>query len=159
MAGMNWSRIKDAQVFGRGQYLKPGNYKLRVLKMFTIRTRKKGDAFIVDFEVIESDNPEIKVGSTRNWYQGLGDEDIAFPAIKEFMLRLFGFEEDEGDEEFEDSLDELLETCADDKWKNEEDEDHPLHGKTIAVECYMKETQKGNPFTVHNWSVYDEDED
>lgn len=161
MAGMNWKRIKDAQVFGRGQYLKPGKYKLRLLKMFTIRTRKKGAALIVDFEVLESDNSEIKEGSTRNWYQGLADEDIAFPSIKEFMLRLFGYEDgDDEVEDFEEKLDELMDVCGDDHWKNEEDEDHPLHGKTIAVECYMKQTNKGNDFTVHNWECWsDEDDD
>lgn len=158
MAGMNWKRIKDAQVYGRGNYLKPGNYKLRLLKMFTITTRKKKDALIVDFEVLESDNPDIKEGGTRNWFQDLSDEDIAFPAIKDMMLRLFGFEDgDDGIEEFEDQLDDLMEVCADDKWKNEEDEEHPLHGKTIAVECFMKETRSGKDFTVHNWSVWEED--
>jgi len=157
MAGMNWRNIGSAQVFGRGQYLKEGNYKLRLLKMFTIKTRKKKNALIVDFEVLESDNPAIKEGGTRNWFQDLSDEDIAFPEIKKFMLKLFGFQDnDDGVEEFEDKLEDLLEVCADDKWKDEDDEDHPLHGRTIDVECWMKETRGGKDFTVHDWKV-DED--
>lgn len=155
--GYNWKSLKNAEVFGRGQYLKPGKFRLKLNKMYTIATRKKGNALIVEFEVLESSTEQIPVGGVRNWYQGLADQDVAFPAIKEFLIELFGI--DQTDESqvamFEDGLDELMEECADDIWKTKKPEEHPLHGKTIAVECYMKETNNGRDFTVHNWEAWE----
>jgi hypothetical protein len=162
MPAFSWKKLKNAEVFGRGIYLLPGNYKLRLLKMFTIETRDKGAALIVDFEVVESDNDRIPVGATKNWYQGLQDKDIAFPAVKDFLLALFGIDmsDDEAVEEFEEGLEDLMEESSDDAWKNKEAEDHPLHGKTIAVECFNKKTKKsGADFTVHNWQAWDGEDD
>lgn len=158
--GFNWKKLKDAKVFGKGNYLEPGNYKLRVLKMFTKETRSNGDALIVDLEVLESDNDKIPVGQKRNWYQGLRDQDIAFPAIKEFLIALFDVDESDEKElgEFEESLGDLMEECSDEKWEKKKDEEHPLNGKTIAVECFMKRTKGDKDFTVHKWSAWDEDE-
>lgn len=154
----NWKKIGGAQIFGRGRYLKDGNYKLTVLKMYTIETRDKGAAFIVDFKVNESDNPEIQEGQTRNWYQALRDKDIAFSAIKEFMLNLFNIDQSNKEElkEFEDGLDELMAEVADEDWKDKPEDEHPLHGKTIGVSCFTKETKgKGEPFTVHDWEPWE----
>jgi hypothetical protein len=155
--GFNWKKVGQAQVFGRGKYLKDGEYKLKLLKMYTIETRKKGAALIVDFLVMESSNDEIKEGTKRNWYQGLQDKDIAFPAVKEFMQALYdvNLEDSEEVEEFEDNLDGILEKATLEKWQNLDDKKHPLHGKTIAVECYTKETKNGQDFTVHTWSPWD----
>lgn len=153
----NWKKLKDAKVFGKGNYLDPGNYKLKVLKMFTKETRSNGSALIVDFEVVESDNDKVPVGQKRNWYQGLADQDIAFPAIKEFLLALFDIDQsdDEEVENFEEKLPKLMEECGDEKWEKKSEEDHPLNGKTIAVECFMKKTRGDKDFTVHKWSPWD----
>jgi hypothetical protein len=158
MGSFNWKKIGGAQIFGRGRYLKDGEYKLTILKTYTIETRDKGPAFIVDFTVNESDNPEILVDQKRNWYQALKDKDIAFPAIKEFMLALFGIDmaDKEQLEEFEAGLDEMMEAIADEEWKDKPDEDHPLFGKTVGVSCFTKETRKNKePFTVHTWEPWD----
>lgn len=158
MGGFNWKKIGGAQIFGRGRYLKDGNYKLTILKMYTIETRNKGSAFIVDFNVNESDNPDIQEGQKRNWYQALKDKDIAFSAIKEFMLAAFSIDQSNEDElkEFEDGLDEMMEEFADEKWKELPDKEHPLHGRPIGVSCFTKQTkEKGEDFTVHTWEPWD----
>lgn len=155
--GMNWSKVGKAEIFERGSYLDKGNYKLTLLKCYTMTTRKKKDVFIAELKVEESSNDEIPVGSKRSWYQDLSDEDIAFPAIKEFFMYLMQIDrsDKEAMQEFSDGLEELLDEVTDEDWKNKSEEDHPLHGTPIAVECYMKETQKGNDFTVHDWEIWD----
>ena len=157
--GYNWKKLKNAEVYGRGQYLKAGfQYHLKLLKMFTFKTRNKGSALIVDFEVMDSTCPDIPVGQVRNWYQSLKDEDIAFSAIKEFLLQLFDIDQADSEEleEFENGMEELMETCADEEWQEKPAEDHPLNGKTIKVDTWEKITKENNkPFTVHDWSPWD----
>src|SRR5690606_28374806 len=160
--GYDWGGVKDADIFGRGRYLKDGKYKLKLLKMFTYETRNKGAALIVDFEVMDSDNDEIAVGSKRNWWQGLSDKDIAFPAVKEFMISLFNvnLSDPEEEKQFSEELPEVLEKATDEKWKDKPDDEHPLHGMTIAVECYTKQTVKKKvDFTVHDWEPWEPDDE
>lgn len=154
----DWKNIGKAKIFGSsGQYLPPGGkFKLRFLKCFTKTTRKSGDALIVDFEVLESDLEEVKVGQNRNWYQSLQDEDIAFPAIKQFVMTLLCIDESDSDmmEQFEESLDELMEEAGDSKWERStvDPTDHPFHGRTIHCDTHSKITEKNKKeFTVHTW--------
>jgi hypothetical protein len=158
--GMNWSKVGKATIFDRGSYLDPGHYRLKMLKMYTIETRNKGFALIVELEVLESSNDNIPVGATKNWYQGLNDKDIGFSAIKEFMMYLLGIRQKNKEEfeQFEAGLEELMEESSDEKWKVEDAEDHPLHGHTILVECFMKKTKSDADFTQHKWD-YDETDD
>ena len=160
--GINWGKVGKAKIFDKGSYLEPGKYKLKLLKCFTLETRNKGDAFIAEFEVLESDNDDIQVGSTKNWYQGVRDKDIAFSSIKEFMKYLMQVDEsdEENWEEFEEKLPEIMEDISQEKFKQLDAEDHPLHGRLINVECYMKKTREENDFTVHKWDYcFDEEDD
>src|SRR5580700_3970251 len=61
--------MRDAQVFGKGQYFKEGRYQLEVLKLFYKRTVIDGSAkehIICEFKVLASSNPAVEVGSTRS---------------------------------------------------------------------------------------------
>lgn len=160
----NWSKIGEAEVFGKaGSYLPPdGDFKLKVIKAFTKKTRKSGDVFIVDFTVIESTHPEVAVGAKRNWFQSLEDRDVAFPAIKDFMLRLFNVTKKKDTpeyKEFSNNLDALMEEVGDEDWEEKDAAEHPLHGTTLGVETYNKVTKKGNDYTVHNWYSWNPEDD
>lgn len=161
---VDWSGVGKVEVYGnQGRYFPwNGDFKLRVIRTFTIQTRKKQDAFIVDFEVLESDTDSVKVGSIYNWYQDLSDEDIGFPAIKDFMLNLFNIDtsDEEELEEFEDNLEEMMEEAGDTKWskKNADVDEHPLNGRTIGLATSHKLTNQGKDFTIHDWYPWDEDD-
>jgi len=129
--------------------------------MYTIETRKSGHALVSEFSVEESSTDEIPEGSKRNWYQSLSDKDIAFPAVKEFMLSLLNVNQEDEDEmeEFDSKLDSRLEKYSDSKWQNLDAKKHPLYGRLINCECYVKETKKGGEFTVHDWSPCDDEEE
>ena len=158
----DWSGIGKVKVYGnQGKYLPPdGEFKLQILKTFTKKTRNKGDAFIVDYKILESDHDDVKEDQVYNWFQSLSDEDIAFPAIKGFMVNLLAIDEEDKEQvkEFEDSLEDLMEDVSDEKWEKmpaDKLKKHPLHGLTIAVRTSNKVTKKsGKDFTVHDWSPW-----
>lgn len=152
----DFSGVENAQIFERGNFLPPGGkYRLRVMRTIVKKTRKSGDAFIAEFEVIESDLDEVKVGSRYSWFQKLVDTDVAFPAIKEFIATLLGFDvrDKEGMKEFNGKVKSVLQEASEEYSK---EEDHPLHGLEILCETYQKETKQGKDFTVHSWSVAEE---
>jgi hypothetical protein len=147
MAGFNpFSGIKHAQVFEKGRYFEPGNYVLEVKKVIYKRTQRSGDAFIVEFQVLESDVESFSPGSVGSWYQNLTDTNIAFPAIKEFLMVLLGVNKNDREqwEEFNNSIEELLQEATSDS--------NPLGGLQIKLYAYLKKTAKGADFTVHQWT-------
>jgi hypothetical protein len=136
------SGFKAAQPFEKGQYLLPGRYQLEIIRCIPKKTRAGADAFIAEFKVLESDNPEITVGGTRSWYQATGDQAIAFPALMEFLQAVLNPSPEE-EEEFKDSCEDTMDAAI--------SEENALGGSLVEVECYNKKTNKGNDFTVHIW--------
>lgn len=154
-----WNKLKNAEIFGnRGKYLKADfSYKLRILKSYMFETRKKGDMFIVDFEVLKSNCPDIPKGDKRNWCQMM-NSDSAMGNIKAFLFALYGIDQDDEDlvEQFEDKLEEIMEEAGDEKWERKKEEDHPFYDMTIAVETVEVPTQAGGTFTVHKWEAWEQ---
>ena len=96
--------LQEAKIFEKGTPLTPNmgpggyidaTYDLRVSKCILKKTRKSGDAFICEFEVLASDNSAHPVGSKRSWYQSMKDLDVAFPSIKTFVLAVSGISLDD----------------------------------------------------------------
>ncbi|MDP2607268.1 MAG: hypothetical protein Q8S00_32425 [Deltaproteobacteria bacterium] len=69
-AGMNLNQFHGS---GGGNYFKDGDFVCRVQSMKVITKRDGHTAFIAEFEVLESNNDEIKVGSIRSFYVPLSD--------------------------------------------------------------------------------------
>ena len=141
----NFGGIGGVDTFERGTWISPnGIYVLAVQKLLVKETRKSGDGFIVEFKVVESNHPRHAVDSKVTW-------------IKEFMISLMHVDMSEPSEkeDFNATLEDLLDEATSYEGA---DSDHPLHGQTIRCETVLKKTQKGNDFTVHNWSPYDETE-
>lgn len=159
MPVMNWKKIKDAEIYGRGSYLLPDQkYNLEILKCFTKQTRDNGPAFIVDFIVKGSSTDEIKPGTKKNWFQSMKDENMAFSSIKEFMINVLQVDTSDLDEyeQFCEKLPDLMELVSDEEWETKKAEDHPLHGKTVGVETELTITKKNNKeFTRHTWKFWD----
>lgn len=77
-------------------YLEPGAYTLEIQRVQELNTRK-GPAFVAEFRVLSSNNTAHKVGDAVSWYQKMVDKDIAFPAIKAFLLAALGCSREELD--------------------------------------------------------------
>ena len=82
--------LNDAKTFDQGNYLGPGNYLLKVTKCLLKDSFASGTCFVTEFEVLESDNPEHKPGSSGSWVQKMTPKDISLPAIKSFIYAVAG---------------------------------------------------------------------
>lgn len=76
-----------------GTPLTEGEYLLKITDVQHLRTLKKGDAFIAEFEVVETSDPQKHpVGTKRSWYQSMQNQPVAIDKIKKFMLAVLGYE-------------------------------------------------------------------
>lgn len=151
--------IENAEIFERGTYLPPdGTYYLKVNRTLTKDTQNSGPAFIAEFVVIHSEHEDVKPGQKKSWFQSLKNKNIAFPAILEFMAALLGIDakDKEAFSDFKLQIKSILKEASNFDGK---DEDHPLHGETIKVTTWNKQTkEKKEDFTVHDWEIWSEED-
>lgn len=143
--------LRNANVFEKGVYLDAGgDFLLEVNKCIVKHTRGKGDAFIVEFKVLESNKEKNTVGSKCSWYQGITNTDVAWPAIKEFTYALLGKDYSNKDdrkyceEKIDPKIEELVDAAVGD--------DNKFKGMKVRVQTSSKITkEKKVDFTVHTW--------
>jgi hypothetical protein len=138
------SGFKQAQTYDQGKYLDPGQYKAEIVKTLVKDSRGSGTLFIAELRILESNHAEHSPGSKRSWVQKMQDKDIAFPAIKEFAMAVMGVSKNDtaAVSEFNEQCETLLDAAIN---------ENLFEGYTVAIECFHKETKKGNTFTVHQW--------
>jgi len=84
-----FGKIGEATYSDGGVYLKAGVYRLELLSVISKRTRKGQDAFIAEFKVLDSTNPERLPGSVCSWMVTL-DKEPALGNIKQFISEVMG---------------------------------------------------------------------
>jgi hypothetical protein len=159
--------LREAKTFERGNYLREGQYLVKVKRCMYKVTRAKGDAFILEFEIVTSDYEDRKakflaawpkeqsldwgelekalpnkVGTTASWYQGLQDRDIGWGSLKGFAASITG--SDVNNPEFLEMVEDFLEACC---------RSGAIDGKIIPVEVTVA-PQKKDPskdFSHHRW--------
>lgn len=74
-------------------YDSPANYRLKIKRVIwkTARAPKKGEFYIVEAEVVTSNNPRVAVGSARTWMQAM-DNDVGPTAATDFMFAALGMD-------------------------------------------------------------------
>ena len=90
--------IKEAKYSEGGVYVKQGVYKLCVTACKQIVTRKKQDAFVAEFLILESSNPERPVGSAMSWMVIAQPDTPWLGNIKQFLMTVLETEEEKIDE-------------------------------------------------------------
>jgi hypothetical protein len=76
-----------------GTPLTEGEYLVQLEDVIHLKTQKKGEAFIVEYTVVESsDQEKHPVGSKRSWYQNMGNSPVALSEITKFMYALLGYD-------------------------------------------------------------------
>ena len=138
--------LKDAKTYEKGSYLSAGAYTLQIEKTIVKDTRKSGTGFIVEFKVIKSTCKDHPVDTKATWFQGMKDKDVAFGAIKGFMLAVSGLDETRDKETIKNDFDPNIESLMDDAITK-----NALKGSVVDVQVVLKKTQKGLDFSVHNW--------
>jgi hypothetical protein len=123
--------IKDAQISQGGVYLKPGVYKARIEQCLSKNTRANVGCFIVELDILESNNPELPPGTRCSWVVTL-DKEPALGNIKHFVA--VATETDE--EEIDEAGVELIVSA-----------DNPLKDTIVTISAVNITTKKGTPFT------------
>jgi hypothetical protein len=59
--------MAKAPIFGRGNYMKEGNFLVEITNVFVKPRFKGGNVFVAEFKILTSDNPEQKVGGSGSW--------------------------------------------------------------------------------------------
>lgn len=93
---MREEQVKDektGQVATKLVYDSPANYTLKIKRCIwkTARPPKKDEWYLVEFEVVKSNNPRVPVGALRTWMQGM-DNDAGPTAVTDFMFAALGYD-------------------------------------------------------------------
>jgi hypothetical protein len=156
--------LRDAKTFERGTFLKVGQYTVRVKRAIYKKTRAKGDAFILEFTIEQSNYEAAKkqaiaslgnatyslqelektlpnqVGSTASWFQSLQDLDIGFGALKSFAASILGQKPE--DPEFIEAVEGFMDSVVN---------EGVINGMLIPVEVFNTKKKDGGDFSVHKW--------
>lgn len=145
-----WSGIGEAEIFERGNYMSSGfEGQVQIKRTLVKHTRKVGDAFIVNFTIITTNQPEQhSVGSMGSWFQKLIDKNVAFSACKQFVAACAGIAAHEK-ERLKQELDPIIEEALDAATENETD--NAFINSIVFLRCVQTTTRDGNSFTRYDW--------
>lgn len=164
---MNFPGLNNAPVFEKGNPLKPGTFDLEITQVVSKKTQKKGDALIVEFVILNSyGHPEHKAGDKVSWFQKLVDTNIAYPAIKAFLIATLGYDYRNQKAEVDAKIAPNLEGILTEAIAAGNTKQKGLNGFRVHVSTFHKETQpkpvqtpegvkmQTGQFTVHDWSPF-----
>ena len=140
--------IAGAEVGNKsGQYFEPGMFlvELVCIKVFERQNQAGGTGFVVEFDVLESDNPAIPVGDRRGWFCDISKKMGASDA-KAFMLQVVEAKINRSGGDFNPRAPfdpKILHWAA--------GEDQPCAGEKFHLKAWHKETRAGGQFTIHDW--------
>ena len=124
--------IGEADVSKGGVYVLPGVYKCRINRVVSKDSRQSGTGFIVELNILESDNPDRPVGTDMSWTTWNKFESF-LGNVKRCICQLTGEEEKNIDEES------VVDVLADDQ---------PLAGMEVIVKGVNTKTRAGKDFCV-----------
>ena len=128
------------------QYFEAGKYQVDIERVF-VHTKKLGGGklFIVETQVIRSDNPNIRPGEQRSWVQSM-DSFYALPRIKAFIGAFLGYSPKTQIQEINQEV--TAEVC-----NGIVGDESLLAGKRLSLNCTLKKTKAGKDFTHVAWGV------
>lgn len=97
-AGFNGAKTyASAQYFDLEKDGGPGVYVCRAKDIFLKQTRESGPAIIVEWEVVQSSNPGVPIGSTRGDVSPLNKKDMTAQNLIAMIAALYGFNRNQAD--------------------------------------------------------------
>lgn len=144
------AKVAGAKPSGQGVYCKPGlNGIAEITALKYIETRGKGDAFIVDFNILTSNSTEDKAGSVRNWYVGMDADGMGLGNAQKFFEALFGIDiadmEGATKEDRENAFAVMIDDAMDAKTQ-------PMVGRLVnLITSNIITKGKKEDFTLHTW--------
>lgn len=135
-----WDGIEDAEVTTRNPYLGPGEHTLKIERIELFTSQEGIEFFLVEFEVVETDNPAMKVGQLVTWMMKTlykGKPDMFLGNVKPFLAAAAGCD-----------ISEIKAAHG----KRAAGKDQPLTGE--VVQCYGTERQtkdKEGTYSAFQW--------
>lgn len=130
-----YGKVQEAKYSEGGIYVLPGVYRFRVLACKHINMRSGKEAFVVELEVLESNNAERQVGSQCSWMVTL-DKEPALGNVKQFVTTALGVADNQINEEV------MLLIVG---------EGNPLKGKILRCSAVTIQTKANRDFTKVKW--------
>jgi hypothetical protein len=152
-----YDKIETAEVTKTGQYFKPGNYRVRILAVKDVTSRKDGKNYtIIETRVLQSNNVEIPVGSEKSHVIEMSNV-MAFPNLKQFISAASGVDPTHPD----------CNHLVEEYWRQMSGthlpfgkiveeyivRDNMLEGSDMDLECTEISKKDGDPFTKHTWGI------
>lgn len=137
-----FDKIDEAEGFGGGVYFEPGVYVAQLVECKSGHDREETfNFFVADFDVLESTNPAIPVGTRVAWFAKLQKDTPALKNVRVFMATAAGVPE----VEVTTAAAEMI--CG---------PGQPLKGAVLRVRAKTIITKKkGQPFTVCEFERYE----
>jgi len=162
--------MDTAEMNGKGNYMAEGKYRV---KTTALRTKEgfKGKSFILDFEIVTSNNDAHKPGTSGSWVVKL-DKPQAFGDIKGLMFAISGVNpktvrSPKQDPESHAQASELAKVALDPDYLTKKRKEDPKYlegleqtfavGREIDLETVKIKTKANTDFTVHNWTPASEE--
>jgi len=148
-----FSNIENAKGTEGGVYFEPGNFLAEIQRCKEFTTRKNIRTFVAEFVILESDNPNMKVGTPVSYMVSFKDpdlEELYKGNVADFMrAALSALASQKHNTKIEPKdvpLDEASanQICGD---KN------PLLGVKVIAIAFNKPTKAGDDFTRVKWGV------
>lgn len=141
--------VGQAQVSNRPPKLKSGFVGTVEIKRTEVkRTRNAGDKLFVEFDVVDSNMPQVHPPGQRcSWGQSLLDQNVSGGALKVFVAAVAGISMENAQQlaALEPHMDTILNEAV------SQPESNRLVGRKVRVETNQIKTQNNRDFTVHNW--------
>lgn len=141
--------VNNATEFESGSYFPWANskYKCEISRVLVKPARKGFNVFIVEMNVLESNNPEVTPGTSRSWLQKL-NIDGADSSLKAFAYAALGIDKDDKEAKAKADAAQALEAACD---------KGAFNGITVYVETHAVITrERKTQFTRHTFSPCEE---
>lgn len=144
--------LGNAKQFESGKFLEEGTFVGEVSKVILKKTRKSGEALILEMKIVETSDPKNHpVGSSATWMQKMADLDVAFPAIKGFVSAIVkGINPSVDDETIKAQADALMAAALDKATCGHLGGQNAFDGKRFRLNTVKKLTVKGQAFFAAN---------
>lgn len=126
-----FGKIGEAKFSEGGIYVLPGVYLFDIIAVKTLRTRTMKDAFVAEFSVVESSNPQRLPGSSCSWMVTF-DKEPAMGNVKQFLATVLAA-----------TMEQITEAIAEAACS----EANPLAGKRVRCSAVEITTKANRPFT------------
>lgn len=125
----------------RNPYLLPGQYHLRIDKCSSFESREGKLFWLVELEILSSDNPERPAGLQVSWMTNLR-KDMGPINVKRFLAAAMSIDPDSDAANTEITSDVARLAVSDDQ---------PLHNLEIFAQCSAVTTREGGDFLDVKW--------